>query len=71
VTDQSFTLLPEPEVSDETLDITLRITGRNSAVIGRFLDLIEHAAALGALGCVVTAPGYQQAFYGWERQQQP
>lgn len=55
-------------VEDESAPVTvvtLRLSGQ-PVVMGRLLDLIEHAARLGNLACEVEAPGFHQAFYGWE-----
>lgn len=62
-------LAPEEidNASRNELSVTLRLVGRDSVVIGRLLDLIEHAAGLGGIECAVEAPGYRQVFYGWEK----
>lgn len=68
--DPAFTLLPAEEVvaaAREDLTVTLTLAGRDSAVVGRLLDLIGHAARLGGIECAVQAPGYYLSFYGWEK----
>lgn len=55
------------EASRDELVVTLHLNGRDPVAIGRFLDLVEHLAPYGGIACTVDAPGYRQAFYGWEK----
>lgn len=70
----SFTLLPAEEVDQAArmeVDVSLTIAGRDSAVVGRLLDLIEHAVRLGGMEATMVVPGYHnRAFYGWEKEQE-
>lgn len=63
-------LLPSDEIDEASRDelvVTLRLVGRDSVSIGRFLDVLGHLAPLGGISCAVEAPGYRQVFYGWEK----
>jgi hypothetical protein len=67
-----LTLLPAEEVdeaSSQQVAVTMTIGARDSAVVGRFLDLIEHAARLAAIDCALDIPGWQRQFYGWDKRQ--
>jgi hypothetical protein len=70
IPENGFVLLPAEEIdsaSREQVHVTVRLVGRDSAGVGRLLDLIECAAMLGSVGCEIEAPGYFQSFYGWEK----
>ena len=54
-----------PAPAADSLAVTLHLSG-SRVQIGRLLDTIEHAAALGHLRCVIETEAFQQAFYGWE-----
>jgi hypothetical protein len=72
VPEQGFTLLADDDVESGTRDeltVTMTVVGRDSAAIGRWLDVVGHAARLGGIECEIDAPDYHQVFYGWERRQ--
>jgi hypothetical protein len=72
--DSSVTFLPPEEIdaaARDELTVTLRLVGRDPVAVGRFLDLVEHLAPFGGIECTVDAPGYRQAFYGWEKARTP
>lgn len=63
-----FTAEEIDEAAHEDLVVTMTLSARDSAAVGRFLDLIEHAARLGEIMCDLAVPGYHQVFYGYEKE---